>query len=519
MGVFDWFKGKVDEVQSIPEQQVVLEEAVVTGLNAKVNELKNQVQTLSHKSLFGSNVGYEAKSLLGSIYSSTVQRKSDVVRKVQGIQENWFAIGITDLIINDAISEDIITKDIISIESENKIINNEIKELSSKIDFDALVRCVAEPMLHFGEYFVGVESEDGIGVTGLVDNLDQSRIVAIHKDFKPFKYLEESVNDQDVDTIDSDKMAHFCLGNRRLRITIGNRKTPEYIRMGRSIFWGLFDLLKSVELLCALVPASYLQTVNAKSIMAIQVPEKTSPKDAFEITKHYDDLLNQLVSFDPTTGNITVSDVLSQAGKYKCLAVWGSGKGTLSDMNTKGDTLMDLSTFDDLKRSILATIGVPYGFMFGGQSNKGELLKQFSRYVKKLNSIQQAIAEGVRQIVYIHLEKKGLKPVQTELKVKFVNALVSVEELDRVEFLDVMMGALGNLVGTLTDIDEKLDGFVIDDKEMQMFLNKYLRPIDLERLFKKASKEDEPKEPKGDDEEPEEEPEEEPDQEEPDDKE
>lgn len=458
----------------------------------RINILEDKYNRVVSEALRKGLTDKKWNSILGSIYTKTLEKKGEIIKKVDSVKNSFLYTAILDLVINDAIAPSVMTNDIVLITSSNAPIRKELQELETRIDFDALVLSLVEDLLSYGEYYTSIVSREKEGVIGIVDNVDQSEIVSVYDAFEPAYFLRQKGTK--LTKIKVTELAHFCLGSRKLRIKVEDKDIKEYVRIGRPLFWGTFDLLRNLELISALIPASYLQKINSTSLIGIQVPDNASPEDAFEICRRYEDVLNSSISMDKETGDISISDVLSAAGKFKVIPVASSGKGTLTKMDPRFEEMTDISIFEELKRNIMATVGVPYEFVFGGDSTKGELLRRFARYMRKLYMTQQAIAQGIKQIAKIHLAMKGMKAAPGHIEVKFTNALISVEELDKIEFIDTLVGTLGNVVDVLGNAKESL-GAQVDNKQLQEFLNRHLKIVGLEDLFKLTTKPVEPVEP------------------------
>ena len=470
-----------------PEQYTIkLLESKLSKVEDQVNTYREILETKQEQSLFKDLSTHQKQGLLGAIYAKNMNSKSQVVGEIDKIRNSAISSGIVDVLLNDALAPNIATNDIIKISStDNEVINESLKELQEAVDLDSLVMDIADDLINYGEYIMTPVVEEGKGITAINDNVGQGEVTAIYQGHMPVGYIKQLPGFNKMEICGADDYIHFCLGRSKLRIklegmawgkSVGTRK--EYVRIGRSVFYGVLNEINELNLLKSLVPASYVQKINATTLIGISMPENTLPEDAFKICRRYETVLNKLTSFDSSTGAMTVADILNQAGKFKVVPVFGGDKGKLEKMDPRFDSLIDISLLKTLKEDIFGSIGIPYSFIYGGTSIKGTELKQFARYVRKILMIQFAIRHGLIQIVNIHLKAKGQKAAQNSIKVQFTNALISVDELDKIEFLDTLLNSIGTAVSTLNDIALK-SGSSVNKEKMQDFVNRFLVVADL----------------------------------------
>jgi hypothetical protein len=284
-----------------------------------------------------------------------------------------------------------------------------------------------------------------------------------------------------VEQIEPWKAIHFCYGFSKLRMKIDNedRTLPEYVRIGKPFMWGAFNLLNYLDILTALVPSMYVQKMNSTSIIGVSVPDQMDPDDALKAAQRYETILNRFTEMDD--GAMVTQQMLNAVGRFKVLPVWGD-KGTLSKMDPRWDDMTDTSTMEDLRKSIMASVGVPYNFLFGGGGDKIETLKQFSRYVRKLALIQEMVKEGITQLALIHLIKKGYTPRINEIHVDFAKCLIAVDNLDGIEFADSVLSVLKSSTSNIMEIATTLHAEV-KEQELQTYLNNSLQVLNMGTLF------------------------------------
>lgn len=480
----EWWKGDNDVVIDLLETSLSVKENEMLEIVDDFEKKLNIYEQINNSSM----TTFQTQNLWSLVFKRAASKKSELVAAVDKIQSSFIHIGIVELLMGDAFAPSPTTNNVLDLTSKNEKINTGLKDFQEKHDIDSLVVDIGDSAITYGEYYLGVEGKKDVGITKISDNIDQGSVVSIYDGPQPSKFLrmKKGSTKEEIEIIKPENMVHFCMGSRKLRIKIdgvdGMNKISEYVRVGRPLFYGTFDLVNALLLMTALVPASYLQKINGTSIISVQVPEGMDPQKAFKITRRYENLLNKISSYDPTKGDITVNDLIAQAGKFKCIPAYGD-KGRLEKIDPRREDLPDIGIFQELKKDIFGTVGVPYNFFYGGEVSKGDSLKQFARYVRSLSLIQVMITKGIKQLARIHLNHLDLKAAPSHIEVKFANSLISVEELDKIEFSNSMVSVLGEVVTILSDIAKGSSG-TLDGKKLEDFLNKHLKLLGLDGLIK-----------------------------------
>lgn len=319
------------------------------------------------------------------------------------------------------------------------------------------------------------------GLVDILDNVDQAGVVALSKWGAPEGYLVSETTDgknpSNVRRCEPSDYIKFSLSSQRVKVDIfkefGIRKSslsdelkdlPKFVRVGKSQIYGAMPKLKELELLEALVPATKLSKLSNGSLVGVQVPAGYDINKAIEAAKQVEGLINKKIGVDPVLGEITVENIMSTAGRLKAVPIFGT-TGTLQKLDYKSDEPDDLlSSVVDIRKVICTSVGIPYELLFGGEDTKGNILKKYARYLRKLRSIQKSIEEGIRQLVYIHLANKGIEFSCEDIKVEFYNKLIEIDNLDKLEFIDTTIGLLKNAHDFFTELADRTKNPAYADK-------------------------------------------------------
>jgi hypothetical protein len=343
--------------------------------------------------------------------------------------------------------------------------------------------------------------DDGFGLMEINDIVEQGTVVALTQYSDTTGYISMS-KDGKVKKHETADFVKFSLSSQRIRIdlhkefSVNTRQVPEelkniprYIRVGRSIIYPVISKLKELELLEALVPATKLSKLATGTVVGVQVPAGYDIQKAMEASRHVEQILNKRMGVDDRLGELTIENIMNTTGRIKVVPIFGD-KGQLSKLDYQSDEPDQLlASVDTIRKVICSSVGIPYEILFGSDSEikKGEILKKYARYLRKLKSIQKAIEEGMRQLVYIHLVNKGYQFTNEDIKVEFYNKLIEIDNLDKLEFIDTTIGLLDNARKFVMDLADKTQNPLFADKvnveDFMEFLNNHLKVIGFTNLI------------------------------------
>jgi len=349
-----------------------------------------------------------------------------------------------------------------------------------------------------------IDPNEEFGLVDLLDSVEQGSVVGLTKWNTPEGYLigdgGSGKNPGTVKKAEPSDFVKFSLSSARIKIDIFKefnvnkqqlpdelKNIPRFIRVGKSMIYGIVSKLKELELLEALVPATKLSKLSNGTLVGVRVPAGYDLDKAVEATKQIEGLMNKKVGVDPILEEITIENIMGTAGRLKAVPIFGE-TGRLEKLDYKQDEPDDLlASVTDIRKVICASIGIPYELLFEGESAKGEVLKKYARYLRKLKAIQKSIEEGMRQIIYIHLANKGYEFKTEDIKVEFYNKLIEIDNLDKLEFIDTTVGLLRNVRDFVMEMADRSQHPAIADKVdvigFLKWMNEQMNVIGFNNLF------------------------------------
>jgi hypothetical protein len=394
-------------------------------------------------------------------------------------------------LVEDSLTPDATTGEVLEVTSQNTKINAELKIFQKIHDLDQIVNDIIMDLISYGEYTLRLRVEKDKGVTDIIDDLDQSRVVCFYRQGFPYRFIRQT--DKDVEVFPAYKFAHFVFGRNKLRVKIENEfmeignfadtfgfPYPPYARVGRPLMYGVLSKVKELMVLEQLIPASKLNQLLTGSLVGLQIPATMSPDEAFKAARRYEQILNRHQGITRPNGEITIVDIISVAGKIRVLPQFGE-KGQLQNMNEVKDnrTVDDLmSAIRDVREIICTSMGFPTEILFSAEGGpKSEFLKRYSRYLRKLKTVQTCIADGIRQICLAHLINRGVEVSVEDIHVLFRNELINIDELEKLEFSDAIVGMVTNINRFVSELLEGPNNRVVDQETYQAWLYKTLNII------------------------------------------
>jgi hypothetical protein len=467
---------------------------------------------------------YHVAAALASLYTKATETRKELVAEVHQISNFYLVDVIVSQFCEDALNPDVTTDEIFQLVSDKPKIQAELKYLEKTFRLDKLVKEVMPEVLRFGEYTLSTvvktseqtrneavlerlaEARDKDefskaqpGLVQLNDNVDQSEVVAICKNSEVDYYLNMVQRGNQVQLERKHKSAYvqFRLDSERVRVDLQREfnnltpkqkeeisKLPRFVRMGKSFVHSMIPKIRELELLEKLSPATKLSELSAGTLIGLQVPAGYDLKKGMEAAKTLEGIINRKLAIADDTGRISVESILTSVGRTKVVPVFGD-KGSTNVMETRSAAPDNLTAdINTLRKVILDGIGVPYELVFSSDGqNKADILKRYSRYLRKLKAVQRTAKEGLVQIASIHLAAKGIPFDPSDIKVNFHNKLIELDNLDKLEFID---GSISLLSNTKEFVEGMLGspalGQNVNVQEFVVYLKDQLRLLGLEDL-------------------------------------
>ena len=123
------------------------------------------------------------------IFSQSISTRRDFLNEFNKFRNFYIVQTLLNAVVEDSLTPDATNGDILDISSPNAEINKKLQELQEKINLDQIVNDIIIDLLSYGEYTLRVETDSKEGVVEIIDDLDQSKVVAFYSEGLPNKFL------------------------------------------------------------------------------------------------------------------------------------------------------------------------------------------------------------------------------------------------------------------------------------------------------------------------------------------
>lgn len=394
-------------------------------------------------------------------------------------------------------------------EYQNQI-QNLIDDFVSKFALKSRVAEIVPELLRDGEYAFGIlfDPQNKKGITEIVDDFDVINLLPFYENNKLALVIYKNQHDDDNNSTVSpwidfnsndnapvmykaDNIVFFRLnGPTKFKIKMDafynnefkklfHEKTgirlPKYIRTSLPIYAGAMDKLKRLKIMENVSTVLDLNDVLKPEIVHVTVPANTSPIEVDTIIRDYERHLNDMSGLTEAD-TLDLQTLAAQANRRKVLPQWMDTKGTLTSAGinqaAKGQAAWD--SIDKLRNLIALSIGIPpfYINISANPAGKAETIKLYSRYTRKLTALQKTLADGIKDILMIHLEHCGFNINRDNLRVSF-KALTSADAMDDTDLLLGLVNAISDMWVALDKITSSdNNNLTIDDEQFKAFFDR-----------------------------------------------
>lgn len=480
------------------------------------------------------NLSVTSNKILGkllSTFNTHIAGKQEVLAQSRELFDTDVVQTIIDVVINDAFNSFVNIEDEFKIEfdPDDENISEEFKEqVQSKIDdlvdrFDLKnqIADIVPELLRDGEFAFGIVVEPGEGIKDIVDDLDVASLLPFYNGNKLAFIMKQPESDQmngrplvyRAENVVYFRLKYFTKQRVDLRIdgSLTNdqlRKKfyeetklylPRFLRICKPFYYSALKLIARLGVLELVGTVQELNQVTRRDIINLNVPQNTSPREASAIVNDYEKILNGPDN-DLDSDRLDVATLTNYNTKRIILPQWSDGKGTLSlsDVNS-GTNDRSAGTRDSISfaRSLIAlSVGVPgfYVSLSEQALDKTQTLKLYTRYVRKLSSLQKSIADGCVDFVQADLKASKIFVEDKSIKVRF-KTLTSADSLDETDITVGTIEGLNNIFKNLVEIEDARPDLKVSSEVFKKIFDtqtrKYLGFTDLLQYIENVKPSDE----------------------------
>lgn len=401
-------------------------------------------------------------------------------------------------------------------------IQNIIDEFVEKFDIKARTAGIVPELIRDGEFAFGVifDEKNQKGITEITDDLDVINLLPFYNNSRLAFVINQNNLPQEQTNSNTafmaayntnekpvaykpDNIVFFKLNGKTQRINMSNFyntefkklfyehtgiKLPKFVRTSLPLYYSAMKNLNRLKLMENVSTVTDVSDILKPEIVHVTVPTNTSPKEAQQIVKNYERQLNDVSGFQ-TDDSFDLNTLTAQANRRKVMPQWIDTKGQLQsasvNQSNKGAGAWD--AVDKLRNLIALNIGIPpfYINVSGQPIDKAQIIKLYSRYTRKLTALQKSLADGIKDLIMIHLEHMGINISRSNLVIKF-KSITSGDTLDDTDMLVGLVTGISDLYKALDEITaSEHNNLVLDnDQFKELFDDITGRYLNISNLIK-----------------------------------
>ena len=471
---------------------------------------------------FGSN-SPEKRNVISSIlavYNDHINTKREILTQARNLFDTSDIVQtLVDVMIDDGFNsfqnendefkiEYILDQDELETlgEEYQQQIQNTIDEFVEKFDIKSRAAGIIPELIRDGEFAFGVifDEKKQKGIKEITDDLDVINLLPFYENNKlafvinqnnlpqntevkgaTRSYLAAFDSDSKPVAYKPDNIVFFRLNGQTKRINMScfyntefkqiffketGIKLPKFVKTSLPLYYSAMKNLNRLKIMENVSTVADLSDMLKPEIVHVTVPTNTSAPEAQQIVRNYERQLNDVSGFT-MDDSYDLGTLTAQANRRKVMPQWIDTKGTLQsaavNQSNKGQNAWD--SVDKLRNLIALNIGIPpfYLNISGTPIDKAQIIKLYSRYTRKLTALQKAVADGVKDLIMLHLEYMGINISRTNLSVKF-KAITSGDTLDDTDMLVGMVTGISDFYKALDEITaSEHNNLALDDEQFK----------------------------------------------------
>lgn len=416
-------------------------------------------------------------------YINTISDKEEMIKRSRELYETSIGQAIVDVFINDAFGAFRNPKDFkVEYEPDQddlerlgedfvEQVQKRINDTMDRLDYKAIVADLTPELLRDGEYALRLHIEKKKGITALEDDIDIIHMLPYYKGSKLVFVVEKSdkgssfANQETLNIYKPENIAFFRLNYfGKQKVEFGDsaikkssfssfkRETgleiPKYVRICRPIYYNSMDAMEKVKLMEDIALANDFVNLTRPQIIGLGVPAISTSEDTKKSLREYEKHVSTVKNYLTSMQGMDLDAMVDACKQIKLLPLYGDGKGSLTRLdvtdNTKSTEIRE--AIRNQRANIATDNGIPPFYLNASEGgvDKTTMLKMYSRYTKKLSSVQQSIIETTVDIFHRDLVSVGLNIDPRNISVKLKN-LVNGDILDELDMMVASVTGLGEM--------------------------------------------------------------------------
>jgi len=400
---------------------------------------------------------YEATSPLASLLNLSTDRMERYA-EYEKMMEMPYVAAASKIYADECCQRNPDTGKIFAFSSKNPKVEKLIKELFDRIKIEEKCPFIAKELFKLGDSFWEAVSEEGKGVLGIYHR--PAKTVERKEDNKGrLEGFKQKVRGEVIE-FKPDEMIHFRL-----------LEDMKFYPYGYPILEDARRIYRQLALMEDAVVIYRLTRAPNRWAFYIDVGSMPPEKAEAFIGKLKKKFKKKRL-IDPKTGKFIAKPDFLAADEDFYFPVFEGGRGSRVESLAGASNIADIADIEYFQKMLFAALKTPKAYLaneegFSTRATLSSISIQFSRSVK---SIQNAIVDGVKRLIEIHLEKHGIKDAEFTVTMhspNYIEEELRMESLlKRVQVAEQLLGLTDKEGNPLIDSDyilKNILGFTDDE--------------------------------------------------------
>jgi len=345
---------------------------------------------------------YEASSPLASLLTLSTERRERYA-EYEKMMEMPYVAAAAKVYADECCQRNPDTGKVFAFSSKNPKVEKLIGELFERIKIEEKCPFIAKELFKLGDSFWEATSEEGKGVLGFFHR--PANTVEREEDEKGrLKGFKQKIQGETVE-FSPDEMIHFRL-----------LEDMKFYPYGYPILEDARRIYRQLALMEDAVVIYRLTRAPNRWVFYIDVGNMP-PEKAEAFIEKLKKKFKKKRLIDPKTGKFVAKPDFLAADEDFYFPVFEGGRGSRVESLAGASNISEIADIEYFQKMLFAALKIPKAYLaneegFSTRATLSSISIQFSRSVK---SIQNAIVDGVKRLIEIHLKKHGIQDPQFTL--------------------------------------------------------------------------------------------------------
>ena len=456
-------------------QKSFINNAGTNGVSfASTIQTANQINAKKYKTTLSNS--------MQKIFKATFNSREDIFEAIDLVKYLDISQQLLSTIVDDAFNafdiEEPFTAQYIGNSYNADEVNQRIQSSIKRLNLYAVFRDMVEDFITYGEYYLETPCKTGIGIIAINDTVSTKDVISVYENYDLLYHVAKKKDKGQtvVVEIDKDQLTHFKMENATIRMRPSEFGSvvgvPEVIKVGKSVLFPVLKLLQRYQLLDIASLANDLKRALMPPIIHIGTPDGMTLEQRMDMVKQYEEYfmeMGDIMHSIDASKELQPSQILQLATQVKIAPAGENNAGRMERAALDSEFSLN-ETQDRLIARIKSTIGVPND---DEGKTRFNLLKEKSKYAKKLIDIHISCCRGLQSVLLKDLRYQGIIIEPANLEIKF-KSIQNPDVEEDAEGMFHMASSVRDVIRTYSETAEDIGGMRVKPASAKRFLDEMM---------------------------------------------